>query len=156
MRPGLFFENFFQDLQTIAGMGKIFKPVPGDISFPMIATADIAVAIADALVKGQWSKGETRGLHGPVHLTYHEAAAIIAEGIDRAVTFVTVSDDEARSGMAQAGLPDFMIDTIAELNHGLATGTMAPAEARTASTTTDTTLLSFAQQALAPALAALS
>lgn len=151
LRPGFFMENFFRDLATIRGMGKIFSPIPADKKVPMVATADIAAAAAAALLDPTHGH-RVLGLHGPEDLTYSEAAAILSDAWGRPVEYVQVRVEDARQGMLGAGLPAHAADIFCEMYQAIVDGRMDPAEPRTAATTTKTPLASFFRQVLVPAL----
>ncbi|WP_428263876.1 NmrA family NAD(P)-binding protein [Haliangium sp.] len=154
LRPGFFMENLLRSVDTIAAAGSIFMPVGADTPFPMVATRDIAAVAAEVLRDASWRGHHIRGVHGPIDLSYDQAAEILSEALGRPVRYVTVTLDQARAAMAEAGMPDFMVDTYAELYQAIGDGRMDSAEPRTDETTTPTTLAQFARAVLAPALAA--
>lgn len=155
LRPGLFMENFFRDVGTLAQLGKIFSPIPADKKVPMVATDDIAAAATRALLDPRPGHA-VLGVHGPEDLTYAEAAALLAEAWGRPVEYVQVRVEDARQGMLGAGFPAFAADLYAEMYQAFVDGRMDQAEPRTAETTTPTSLASFFRRALVPALAGAS
>ena len=152
LRPGFFMENLFRSLDTLARDGVFYQPSPADKPFPLVATRDIGVVAAQELLDGSWTGHRIRGVHGPEHLSYNQVAAILTETLGRPIQYVQVSVDQARQGMRGAGLPDFLTDIFSEMYQAIVDGRMDAAEARTAETTTPTSLATFAREALAPAL----
>lgn len=153
LRAGFFMENFFRSLDTLAQDGVIYQPSPASKPYPLVATRDIAAVAAEELLDASWAGHRIRGVHGPAHLSYEQAAAILSETLGRPIKYVQVSVDQARQGMRGAGLPDFLTDIFIEMYQAIVDGRMDPAEPRTAETTTPTSLAEFAREALAPALA---
>ncbi len=155
LRPGFFMENFFRDAHTLRHMGKFFSPIPADKKVSIIATDDIAVAAVRALldpIPGH----HILGLHGPEDLTYGEVAALLSDAWGRPVEYVQVRVEDARQGMLGAGFPGFAADIFCEMYQAILDGRMDPAEARTAETTTPTSLASFFRSTFVPALTSAS
>ena len=156
LRAGFFMENYLRDLGSIAAMGKIFSPAKGDVSVPLVATADIAGRAAQLLRDRSWTGHRALGVHGPRDLTFHEAAGILARALERPVEFVQVSLDQARAGMVQAGVPEYVAGQYVDMYAAMTEGRMRPSEPRDAASTTPTELAEFARTVLRPALAQLA
>lgn len=152
LRAGFFFENFLRDVPTITGMGKLFSPAPADKRFPMVATADIAEAAANALLEPTPGHREL-GVHGPEDLTYTEAVAHLSAALGRPVEFVPISLDDLRRHFDQMGLPPFLSAAFVDMYAGILDGRMDAAEPRTAETTTRTPISSFFREVFVPSLA---
>jgi len=153
LRPAYFFENYLPQAQVIRAMGGIMLPISGDISLPMIATRDIGAVAADKLLDNGWSGTSVLGLHGPQDLTFDEAAAAISAAIGRNVGHTPVDEMQARMGLSMLGLSQSLIDAMIEMYHGIETGHVVAAEPRTPETTTPTTMLDWAAEAMAPMFA---
>lgn len=52
---------------------------------------------------------------GPEAISYHHAAEILTTVTGRKVDYVSISDEEARGGMKEANMGDWLINTILEL-----------------------------------------
>ena len=154
LRPGSFMENHLADVGSLAAEGKIYSPLPKNAATIEIATADIGDVAATYLLADNWNGQKLRELQGPRDLTRAEVAELIGEGLEKPVTYVEVSMDEARAGMAKAGLPDFVIDLYAEMLLAMKEGRIVPETPRTPETTTPTGLLQFAWEVLKPAVEA--
>lgn len=150
LRAAFFFENLLRDLGTIQSLGMFFAPAPGDVAFPMVATRDIASRAASYLLSG-WTGHVITGVHGPRNQSQNEVAALISEALGKPVTFVQVSLEQARGGMIQAGLPDFIADLYLEMYQAMLQGRMNAAEPRTPETTTITSFKTWLQEVLVPA-----
>lgn len=153
LRAGFFMENYLHDLGSIAAMGKIFSPANGDVPVPLVATADIAARAAALLRDRSWRGHQALGVHGPHDITFREAARIIGQALERPVDFVQVSPDQARAGMVQAGMPEYVAGLYVEMYGAMNEGRMSPAEPRDAASTTPTDLATFARTVLRPAFA---
>jgi len=156
LRAGFFMENYLRDLGTIAGMGTIFSAANGDMRVPLVATADIAARAATLLEDRSWRGHRTLGVHGPRDITFREAAGVLAQALERKVEYVQLSLDQARAGMVQAGVPEFIADQYVQMYAAMNEGRMNPAEPRDAESTTPTELAEFARTVLRPALAQLA
>ncbi|HET6612511.1 MAG TPA: NmrA family NAD(P)-binding protein [Kofleriaceae bacterium] len=152
LRAGHFMENNLAQLDAIRGPGQIFSPVAGSVRTPMVATRDIGDVAATLLLDGNFEGKRVRGVHGPADLTFDEAAAAIGEGIGKRVTHVTVPAAAVKANLVAAGASENVVDLLLEMFAALASGHMDAAEARTAETTTPTTLTEFARDTIKPLL----
>ncbi|MBZ4417799.1 NAD(P)H-binding protein [Myxococcus sp. RHSTA-1-4] len=152
LRPGFFMENFLRDVGTLAKTNSLFMPVPRTKAVPFVAVADIAAKAAEVLLDAGWKGHRYVGVHGPADVTYAEMESIFTEALGRPVRYVQVTLDDARKGMAAAGLPGWLVDIYAEMYGGIGDGRMDPAEPRSAQTTTPTTLAKWAREVLKPAV----
>lgn len=152
LRPGFFMENLFQSVNTIAKMGSIFMPLPGNVKFPMVSTGDIADKAVEVFLDPAWKDQQIVGVHGPADVTYEEAAAQLSEALERTVNYVQVSLDQTREAMRSMGLPAFMVDGFSEMYQAILDGRLGAAEPRTEKTTTPTSIFDFARKVLKPAV----
>ena len=154
LRPGSFMENHLADVPTIASAGAIYSPLPRNAAMATIATRDIADVAATYLLGADWTGQKVHELRGPRDLTGVESASLIAKGIDKPVEYVEVSIEQSREAMAQAGLPDFVVDLFSEMLLAMKEGRIVPEQPRTPETTTPTGLVQFAREVLKPAVEA--
>ncbi len=154
LRPGYFMENLLRDVETIARDGAFYSPTPTAKRVPQVATADVAARAAAFLLDQSWAGHRVVGVHGPVDLSYREAAAILSDELGRPIRHVEISVEQMRQSMLSAGLPDFVAATYAEFFEAIRAGRMDAAEPRTHETTTPTTLREFARTVLGPAVRA--
>ncbi len=152
LRPGFFMENFLRDAGTLARLNSLFMPVPRTKAVPFVAVADIAAKASEVLLDAGWKGHRYMGVHGPAHVTYTELETIFAEALGRPVRYVQVTLDDARKGMANSGMPGWMVDLYAEMYGAIVDGRMDAAEPRTPQTTTPTSLAEWAREVLKPAV----
>ena len=156
LRPAYFMENLLANIGLILGPGITGSAIRPDVSFPMIATQDIAARAAALLDGPALSAGhQEQLLLGPRSYTLQEAAAILGQAIGRpGLPYVPFAPADARQGMIGAGMSPSMADLYLEMSQTLNEETAMVHEVRTAANTTPTTLEQFAQQVFAPAFEA--
>jgi uncharacterized protein YbjT (DUF2867 family) len=66
-------------------------------------------------VDGDRHHNKTYTITGPEALSYHQAAEILSNATGKKIDYVNVSDEDARGAMKEAGLNDWLIDTISTL-----------------------------------------
>jgi uncharacterized protein YbjT (DUF2867 family) len=94
-------ENTLMQLEAIRHQNALFSPAPGDVSYPHIATHDIADVAARLLLQRDWSGKRIRGLHGPEDLTYNEVAQILSEATGHVI--VQACGNRIQTGAATEG-----------------------------------------------------
>ncbi|TGE26455.1 NmrA family NAD(P)-binding protein [Hymenobacter metallicola] len=152
LRPAYFMENLLAGIGLIQGMGINGSATRPDVSFPMIATRDIAAYAAQVLEAGVPTGKSEQLLLGPRDYTMQEATAIFGRAIGRPeLPYVQFSYDQARQGMLGAGLSESMADLYLEMTQNLNEGRIMQHEVRTPANTTPTTLEQFAEQVFVPA-----
>lgn len=152
LRCGFFMENYINlALETIRTVGKIFLPVPGDARYPMVATRDIADVAADRLLNKAWSGHCIQELHGPVDLSFDEAAAVLSQALAKPVDHVFISPEQARANLVTRGASQDFANQFVEM-YGMWNREIVPGEPRTLETTTPTTLFEWATEVMLPRL----
>lgn len=86
----------------------------GDERVAYVSRDDVAAAAAGALL-GEGHSGAIYNLTGPASISGTERAAIVSEIIGKPMGYVTVTLDQFRAGLAQAGLPEPILDAMAEI-----------------------------------------
>jgi uncharacterized protein YbjT (DUF2867 family) len=114
LRPNFFMQNFVNFMsQTIREQNTIYQPA-GDGKASFIDASDIAaVAVAGLTEEQHQSKIYT--LTGPEALSYHDAARIISNNLGRKISYVPISEEDARRSMKQMQIPSIMIDAMIDL-----------------------------------------
>lgn len=153
LRPGFFMENFLMDVASIKQDGALYYPLPSETSFPMIATKDIGDVAAQLLRNTDWHSQQIRGLHGPTHLTFAEAASILGESLGKPVTHIQITPEQAFEAYTSFGISPGSAQAFVEMYQSLAQPS-AMAEPRTPQTTTPTSLREWSDAVLRPLLAA--
>ena len=153
LRPAYFMENLLANVGMIQHMGITGSAMRPDLQFPMVATKDIAAKAAELLGgAGDFENHSVHYLLGPRNYSQQEATAAIAQAIGRPeLPYVPFSYDDAKKGMMQAGLSASMADLYDEMTRNMNEEQVMVHEARTAASTTPTTLEEFAQTVFAPA-----
>jgi uncharacterized protein YbjT (DUF2867 family) len=149
LRPGFFMENFLMQLESIKNDGAVYDLIPGDIPYPMIATQDIGAVAAELLRGTKFSGQNIRGLHGPAHLTYVEAAKILSDSLGKPVKHVQITPDQAYQAFIGMGATPGFARGLIEMYQALAQPG-ALTEKRTPETTTPTTLREWSDTVLRP------
>ncbi len=150
LRPFFFFENFLLQLESLKSLGRMYLPVSGSTRIGMLATRDIGDVAARRLLDHTWTGRTVQGLHGPIDLSFDEAAAAIGQGLGRRVVHEHVTEAEAGRAMRAVGLSEYLTEAFLEVYRAIESGLLRPAEPRTADTTTPTTLQQFSQEVLKP------
>ncbi|MBI2212748.1 MAG: SDR family oxidoreductase [Acidobacteria bacterium] len=115
LRPNGFMQNVVNYFApTIRDHGAFYQPA-GDAKISHVDVRDIArVAVAALTGSGHEEKAYT--ITGPEALTYHDVAAKLSTATGKAIRYVPLSDDDAKSGMVGAGIPPFYADLLVDLN----------------------------------------
>ncbi|RJO66170.1 MAG: NAD-dependent epimerase/dehydratase family protein [Myxococcales bacterium] len=103
LRPGMFMENTFYSLQTIKTANSIFMPISAKVKAPLVATRDIGDAAAEIFLDKNWSGKRVIHLFGPNELTFAEQALILSRVLERPISHITVSPDQAYQSLTQMG-----------------------------------------------------
>ena len=74
----------------------------GKVSF--VDVSDIAAVAAKILVENdERHKGKSYNITGPEALSYGDAALILSNELGKKITYVNISDEDARNGMRAYG-----------------------------------------------------
>ncbi|HET8916290.1 MAG TPA: SDR family oxidoreductase [Propionibacteriaceae bacterium] len=104
--------------------GNIRGPA-GDGRVSLVAQADIAeVAIAVLTSDGAYD-GRTLGLTGPAALTMREIASILSDHLDRTVSFIPETIEEAYASRASYGAPEWLVESWVSTYLAIAVGELA-------------------------------
>ena len=152
LRPAFFMENFLFQLDAIKGAGSIFMPVPGSATLPMVATSDVGDQAAEILTGPAPASPTIVSMHGPSDLSLDEAARVIGEGSGREINHVQVEPAQARESFLTMGMSEGVADTMLEMYRGFSAGTIIDEIPRSHETTNPTTLETFVDGVLGPAV----
>ncbi|HVU93259.1 MAG TPA: NAD(P)H-binding protein [Jatrophihabitans sp.] len=148
--PG-FMDNLLASAPTLRDAGRFHSVLDGSVRVPLVASADIVDVVTGLLLDRSWDGHEARPVLGPEDLSMDEAAAILAEVLDRDVQYVRLSPDEFRAGLLARGaspaMADGMLAMMAAKNAGLDN-----ALPRTPANSSPTTLREWAEKVLRPAV----
>jgi uncharacterized protein YbjT (DUF2867 family) len=152
LRVGYFMENTVPQAGIIKSFGMMAGPVKPDLQLPMIATHDIGVAAADALLKLDFHGQQARELLGQRDITYAEAAKIVGKAIGKPdLTYAQLPEEQIAQALQQMGMSKNMATLICEMAEALNKGYMRPLERRIAANTTPTSFEEFVQKVFLPA-----
>src|SRR5437867_10385932 len=79
-----------------------------------VARDDVAAAAAGILI-GDGHAGAIYNANGPERLSGAERAALIAEVTGRPLAFLTITEEQMRAGLTQAGLPGDVVHTVVSI-----------------------------------------
>ena len=110
LRPTAFMSNALHWRGSIRAQGKVFSNY-GDGKLPSVHPRDIAAVAVRALTSDS-HEGKAYPVTGPEALSMSEQVKILENAIDRSLEYVPITDEAARKGMENAGMPSFLIDAL--------------------------------------------
>ncbi|MGI8833566.1 MAG: SDR family oxidoreductase [Nitrososphaeraceae archaeon] len=117
LRPNFFMQNFVSFLsQTIREQGAFYLPAEaGKVSF--VDIRDIAAVAVQVLVNNNDTKhnGRAYTITGPEAISYEDAARILSEQVGKKISYVNISEEQAREGMKAIGMGEWLINSMMEL-----------------------------------------
>jgi uncharacterized protein YbjT (DUF2867 family) len=113
LRAGEFMPAYFRQVPAIVSKGMFFLPME-DARIASVDVGDIAEVAALALTDAG-HEGKTYPLTGPEALTMAEVAQKLSSATGKTIRYVNVTPEEAKSAQRAAGLPEYMVDALAEL-----------------------------------------
>ncbi|MBC7923826.1 MAG: NAD(P)H-binding protein [Ferruginibacter sp.] len=144
LRPAYFMENLLANVPLVQRMGITGSAMRGDLSFPMIATADIAGAAAGIFDRLDFRGVVIRDLLGPRDYSMQETAQILGQAIGKPdLPYVQFSYEDGKQGMQQAGLSASMAELYTEMSRGANEQGIFNRVSRTPENTTPTALEQF-------------
>jgi uncharacterized protein YbjT (DUF2867 family) len=151
LRSAFYMDYLLANLPLIESQGVNGSAIGADVSFPMIATADVAAEAAERLARRDFTGVQTKLLAGPADLTMREATRAIGARLGRPeLPYVQFSPDGVRDAFARAGMSREAASLIVDMQLGINEG--RPFRDAKPSTRTSTTLDAFLGGAL-PAVA---
>jgi len=150
LRCGFFFSNLLLSIDAVrAGVVPIVLPV--DQPMPWVAPRDIAEVAVSRLLSDGWTGRQVQAVHGPTDLSWAQAAAAVTEATGHPIRAERITDDEMRGLLAGAGMSGGLVEAVMGMSTGMRDG-FVPEQARDVTTTTPTTLGSWAYDVLRPLL----
>jgi uncharacterized protein YbjT (DUF2867 family) len=152
LRPVWFMENFLWNIPLVKMAGINGLAIRRDVSFPMIATGDIAPIAAGYLADLDFRGRNIRYLEGAKNYTMNEVTRILGVSIGRPnLKYIEFPKSVMRQGLIKSGgLSPNAAGLAVEINQAISNQCLK-AEMRSESNTTPTTLEEFAQTTFAPA-----
>jgi uncharacterized protein YbjT (DUF2867 family) len=121
IRPTHFMQNFL-GMPTIKTQS-VFYQSTGDGKSALVDTADIA-AVAVKTLTEDGHEGKAYNVTGPEALSNYDLAEILSRVTGKQISYVDVSDDVIRSGMTAGGVPEWLVESLIELNAAQKAGHM--------------------------------
>lgn len=104
LRPGSFYTNFYNDIQTIKEHGAIMSGYGGADKIAFVSPDDIADAAFEELTTP--FQGKKVRYVSSEELTCNEAAKILGEAIGKPdLKWITLSEEQLLNGLIQSGFP---------------------------------------------------
>jgi uncharacterized protein YbjT (DUF2867 family) len=125
IRAAYFQENWGAVLGA-AAQGKLPTFLPPDLTVPMVATKDIGLAAAKALLEPPAAKSEIIELAGPRDYTSREIAAILTKIVGKPVEVDPAPLAAVVPAFESFGISNDVAGLYAEMYAGLASGLVAP------------------------------
>ena len=155
LRPGPFMENFLVLISLVKSMGMLAGGIDGKLKMSFIATRDIGVAAANALMNLDFSGFEARELQGQRDLSHDEVATAIGTEIGKPkLSYTRFPAFIVEQGMKQMGIPGKTASLMSEMNDAVNDGLLQPLERRSAKNTTPTSIEDWVKDVFSPAYAA--
>jgi uncharacterized protein YbjT (DUF2867 family) len=104
VRSSFMNQNFDEGFWVDSLLGGELAAPSGDMAEPFIDCDDIA-DVAVAALTGEAPSGQVYEVSGPRLLTFAEAVEEIAKAAGREIRYVSVTSEEFRTGMIEAGVP---------------------------------------------------
>ena len=140
LRPSWYMSNLLASAEQVAGERRLYAPA-GGARIAMIDPRDVGAAAAAVLSTAAGHDGRTYVLTGPEAITFAQVAAELSAATACGIEFVDVPDEDARQGMIQRGVPDFVAEQVvkafAMLRQGAAEQVTATVESLTGSPARD-------------------
>lgn len=116
LRPNEFMQNFVNfHSPSIKGNNAFYIPLE-DAKVSLVDVRDIAAVAVKSLTDEDRHKNKTYLITGPEALSYYQAAEILSSATDKKISYVNISEEEARGAMKEMGMSDWLINTISELH----------------------------------------
>jgi uncharacterized protein YbjT (DUF2867 family) len=115
LRPNFFMQNFV-NFYLGKGQSSIYLPAgKGKVSF--VDVRDIAAVAVQALTDNREGvhNGKAYTITGPNAISYRDAAGILSEHLDRKISYLNISEDEARRLIKEMGMSDWHTNILLEL-----------------------------------------
>jgi NAD(P)H dehydrogenase (quinone) len=119
LRMNFYAEALWQQAQASLDRGVLTGLAENRAAF--VARDDVAAAAAGILIGGGHA-GAIYNATGPESLSGAERAAVIAEVTGRPLAFLTITEEQLRAGLTQAGLPAGVINIVVGIQRNFAAG----------------------------------
>ena len=116
LRPNEFMQNFINfHTPSIKGNNAFYIPLD-DAKVSLVDVRDIAAIAVKSLIDEDKHKNKTYLITGPEALSYHQVAEVLSNATGRKISYVNISEEEAKAAMKEIGMSDWLINTVSELS----------------------------------------
>jgi uncharacterized protein YbjT (DUF2867 family) len=129
LRPNGFFQNLVTYSSVTIREQGAFYASQGEARVSLLDVRDVGAAAARALLEPKAHEGKTYELNGPEALSNSEIAQRISRVAGRAVKYVDIPEDAQRKAMQSAGMPEWQVQALLELQQYYASGKCAESAA---------------------------
>lgn len=119
LRMGFFAETFADLAKMSLESGMLPGLSENQVAF--VSKQDVATAVAGCLVTEDHA-GATYNLSGPAGISGAKRAAVVSEVSGRPLSFIVLTEEQFRGGLAQANLPDFLVDGFVAMQNAFTSG----------------------------------
>ncbi|WP_250028895.1 NmrA family NAD(P)-binding protein [Paractinoplanes maris] len=145
LRCGYYFTNLLGMLDSLRE-GVLTTTVAPSRRMPWVDPRDVGDIAAARLLAG-WTGSSVAAVHGPVDLSWDEAAEILAATLGREVSAVRITSEQLQAALTGAGLSEVAAAGIAAMSTGIPDD-FEPEQPRDFRSTTPTTLAAWACETL--------
>ncbi|VFJ14460.1 SDR family oxidoreductase [Candidatus Nitrosocosmicus franklandus] len=118
LRPNEFMQNFVTfHGPTIKNTNSFYLPMK-NAEVSVVDVRDIAAVAVKALTEKDLANVSNKAftITGPKALSYNKMAELLSNATNRKIEYVNISEEDARSGMKEADMNDWLINALLELN----------------------------------------
>jgi len=116
LRPNEFMQNFINfHTPSIKGNNAFYIPLD-DAKVSLVDVRDIAAVAVKSLIDEDKHKNKIYLITGPEALSYHQVAEVLSNATGRKISYVNISEEEAKAAMKEIGMSDWLINTVSELS----------------------------------------
>jgi len=118
---------------------------------PWVDPVDVATVTGLRLLAEDWTGRQVQAVHGPAHLTWTAAAAMLSTATGVSIKAQRITHDDERADLRHAGMSQVAVEGIIGMTLGERDG-FIPEQQRSVLTTTSSSLAGWAITHLRPAL----
>lgn len=119
LRMGFFAETFAELATMSLGSGMLPGLSENQVAF--VSKQDVAAAVAGCLMTEDHA-GATYNLSGPAAISGAERAAVVSQASGKPLSFVVLTEEQFRGGLAQANLPGFLVNGFVAMQKAFTSG----------------------------------
>ena len=114
LQPHSFMQNILMSQPSIKEQGVFYQSL-GDAKIPLVDIRDVAKASYQAIVSDDYNN-HTYVITGALPISFGEVATALSEAMGKPINYVPIPVEAHRSGMKEAGLPEWLADDLANMN----------------------------------------